>query len=235
MPVQTDDHAGHDTDDTDDGGDAQRGVAAVYEEAEDNGHQDEHDGDDGGGSVGGRSLQIHETVSGVGCLEGVGHDGGEGRHHQDQGQVSEHDEQLLGLGADGVADDLTDGLALVADGGKQGAEVMYAAEEDAADQDPQHHGHPAEHSGLNGAVDGTGTGDGGEVMAHQHGSLGGAVVLAVFHGMSRSRTGVIHTPLLGQPTAVENIAYDQNGTADDQEQSSIHKALSFLNNFFICL
>ena len=112
---------------------------------------------------------------------------------------------------------------------------MDTAEEDAADQHPQHHGHPAEHSGLNGAVNGAGTGDGGEVMAHQHGGLGGAVVLAVFHGMSRRGTGVIHTPLFGQPTAVENVTYDQNGTADDQEQSSIHKALSFLNNFFICL
>ena len=72
-------------------------------------------------------------------------------------------------------------------------------------------------------------------MAHQHGSLGRAVILAVFHGMSGGSTGVIHTPFLGQPTAVENIAYDQHGTANDQEQSSIHKALSFLNNFFFCL
>ena len=222
VPVQTDDHADHDTDNTDNGGDAQRGIAAVYEEAEQDSHHDEQDGDEGGGGVGSGGSQIHSAVSGVGSLEGVGHDGGESGNHQDQGQVSEHDEQLLGLGADGVTDDLTDGLALVADGSEQGAEVMDAAEEDTADQDPQHDGDPAEDSGLDGAVDGAGAGDRGKVMAHQHGSLGGTIVLTIFQLMSRSRTGVIHTPLLGQPAAVENVTYDQNGTANDQKQSSIH-------------
>ena len=235
MPVQADDHAGRDADDADDSGDAQRRVAAIDKEAEDDGHQDEHDGDDGGGGIGGGSSQIHSAVSGVGSLEGVGHDGGEGRHHQDQGQIGEDDEQLLSLGADSVADDLADGLTLMADGGEQRTEVMDAAEEDTADQDPQHHRDPAKHSGLDGAVDGAGAGDGGKVMAHQYGSLGRAVILTVLHGMSRRRTGVVHAPLLGQPTAVENIAYDQDGTANDQEQSSIHKALSFLNSFFFCL
>ena len=235
MPVQADDHADHDADDADHSSHAQRRVAAIDKEAEQDGHQDEHDGDDSGGGVGRGSGIVDRALSGVGSLEGVGHDGSEGSHNKDQGQVSEHDEQLLGLGADSVADDLTDGLALVADGSEQRTEVMHAAKEDTADQDPQHHGDPAEHSRLNGAVDGAGAGDGGEVMAHQHRSLGRAVVLAVFHGMSRSRTGVIDAPLFGQPAAVENIAYDQNCAADDKEQSSIHKALSFLNKFFFCL
>ena len=35
--------------------------------------------------------------------------------------------------------------------------------------------------------------------------------------------------------AVENISYDQHGNANDQEQSSIHKLLSFRNNFLFCL
>ena len=235
VPVQADDHADHDADDADDRGNAQRRVAAIDKEAEQNGHQDEHDGDDGGGSVGGGSGIVDSSVSGVGGLEGVGHDGGKGRHHQDQGQVSEGDKQLLGLGADSVADDLADGLALMTNGGEQGAEIVDAAEEDTADEHPQHHRHPAEHSGLNGAVDGAGTGDGGEMVAHQHRSLGRAVVLAVFHGVSGSRTGVIHAPLLGQPAAVEDITYDQDSAADNKEQRSIHIALSFLNNDLFCL
>ena len=172
VPVQTDVHASGDTDNTDNGGHAQRSVAAVYEEAEDNGHQDEHDGDDSGGGVCGGSRNIHSAVSGVSGLEGVGNDRCKGSHHQDQGQIRENDEQFLSLGADGVANDLADRLALVANGSEQGTEVMHAAEEDAADEHPQHHGHPAEHSGLNGAVDGAGTGDGREVMSHQHGGLG---------------------------------------------------------------
>ena len=235
MPVQADDHADHDADDADDRGNAQRRVAAIDKEAEDDGHQDEHDGDDGGGGIGSGSRIVHSAVSGIGGLEGVGHDGGEGRHHQDQGQVSEGDKQLLGLGTDGVADDLTDGLALVANGGEQGAEVMHAAEEDTADQDPQHNGDPTEHSGLNGAVDGAGTGDRGEMVTHQHGSLGRTIILAILHGMGRSRTGVIHAPLLGQPAAVEDITYDQDSAANDKEQRSIHTALSFLNSDFFCL
>ena len=55
-----------------------------------------------------------------------------------------------------------DGLALMANGGEQGAEIVDAAEEDAADQDPQHNGDPAEHSGLDGAVDGACAGDRGK-------------------------------------------------------------------------
>ena len=123
----------------------------------------------------------------------------------------------------------------MANGGEQGAEVMHAAEEDTADQDPQHNGDPTEHSGLNGAVDGAGTGDRGEMVTHQHGSLGRTIILAILHGMGRSRTGVIHAPLLGQPAAVEDITYDQDSAANNKEQRSIHTALSFLNSDFFCL
>ena len=86
------------------------------------------------------AAMIHSAVSGVGSLEGVGHDGGEGRHHQDQGQIGEDDEQLLGALAPMLAA-MTSPMdsPLVADGGEQSAEVMDAAEEDTADQDPQHH------------------------------------------------------------------------------------------------
>ena len=234
VPLEADVHAHGNADDADDGGNTQRRIPAIDKEAEDDGHQDEHDGDDGGGGVGGGSGLIQHAVH-IGGLEGVGHDGGKGSHHQDQGQVCEDDEQLLGPGADGVADDLADGFALMANGGEQGAEIMDAAEEDAADQDPQHNGNPAEHSGLDGAVDGACAGDRGKVMAHQNGSLGGTVVLTVLQLMGRGDAGVIHAPLLGQPAAVENISYDQHGNANDQEQSSIHKLLSFRNNFLFCL
>ena len=235
VPVQADVHAHGDTDHTDNGGDAQRSITTVYEEAEDDGHQDEHDGDDGGGSVGGRSLQIHSAGLGISGLEGVGNDGCESGHHQDQGQIGEDDKQLLGLGADGIADDFADGLALMPDGCEQGAEIVDAAEEDTTDEHPQHHGHPAEHSGLDGAVDGACAGDGREVMAHQHGGLSGTIILAVFQFMSRGNTAVIDAPLLGKPAAIENVTYDQHNDANDQKQCSIHKVFSFPNNCFFAL
>ena len=215
MPVQADVHASGDTDNTNDGGNTQVGVAAVYEEAEDDGHQNEHDGDDGGGSIGGRRLIVNGAGLRVSGLEGVGNDGCEGSHHQNQGQIRENDKQLLSLGADGIADDLADRLALVTNGSEQSTEVMHATEEDTADEHPQHHGHPAEHSGLDGAVDGACAGDGREVMAHQHGALGGTIVLAVFQFMSRGNTAVIDAPLLGKPAAIENVAYDQHNNAND--------------------
>ena len=56
---------------------------------------------------------------------------------------------------------------------------MQAAEENAAEHAPQEHGKPAEHGCLDRSVDGAGTGDGREVMAHQNDRLRGDVVNAV--------------------------------------------------------
>ena len=106
----------------------------------------------------------------------------------------------------------------MADGGEQGAEVMDAAEEDAADQDPQRAGQPAEAGGADGAGDGARAGDGREVVAHQDGGLGGDVVDAVLQGVGRG--GLVEladAPLLAQPAAIEDIADDQHSDADDEK------------------
>ena len=50
--------------------------------------------------------------------------------------------------------------AVVADRGEQGAEVMHCAEENAADDNPQENGNPAEDCGLDRSVNGARTGDG---------------------------------------------------------------------------
>ena len=113
----------------------------------------------------------------------------------------------------------------MADGGDQGAEVVDAAEEDAADDDPQSAGQPAEAEGrsVDGAGDGAGTGDGREVVAHQDGGLCGDVVDAVLHGVRGGLLIVLaHAPLLAQPASVEHIAQQQNGDADDQKYQTVH-------------
>ena len=107
-------------------------------------------------------MAVDQRARGVGheAVEGARHDGGEGPHHQHQGQEGEDDEQALGPQADAAGDDLADGAALVAQRGEQGAEVMHAAEEDAAEDDPEKDRNPSKDSRLNSTGDRTGTGDG---------------------------------------------------------------------------
>ena len=209
MELQTDDQTQDNADHTHDGGHRQGRAPAVHGQAEDDGHDDEQDRHHGHGGVG----VVGGAVGGE-AVEGAGHDGGESGHHQHQGQVREHDKQLLGPLADVDGHHLAQGLALVADRGEQRAVVMDSAEEDAADEHPQHHGHPAEDGRLNGAVNGAGAGDGGKVVSHQDGGFGRDIVHAVLQLMSRSDLGVIHAPLLGQPASVEDITGNQNGAAD---------------------
>ena len=127
MEVHADGDDGHDGDDADHAGHGHGGVPAVHQEAEDNGDGDEQQGDHGHPGVGLGGDQIHLARLGEGGAEGAGHDGGEGRHHQDQGQVGEDQKQHLGPLAHVGGNDFADGLAVVADGGEQGAEVMDAA------------------------------------------------------------------------------------------------------------
>ena len=210
VEVQADDQADDDTHHAHNGGHRQGRAPAVDGQAEDNGHQDEQNGNHGHGGVG-----VVGGAVGVEAVEGAGHDGGEGGHHQHQGQVREDQEELLGPLADVDGHHLAQGLALVADGGEQGAVVMDGAEEDAADEHPQHHGHPAEDGRLNGAVNGAGAGDGGKVVSHQDRGFGRDVVHAILQLMSWSDLGVVHPPLLGKPAAVENVSHDQDGNAND--------------------
>ena len=218
VEVHADGDDGHNGDDAHNAGNAHGGVPAVHQEAEDNGDGDEQQRHHGHPGVGLRGGKIHRTALLKGGAEGAGHDGGEGRHHQDQRQVGEDQKQHLGPLAHVGGDDLADGLAVVADGGKQGAEVMDAAEEDAADENPQRAGQPAEPGGADGAGDGAGARDGREVVAHQDGGLGGDIVNAVLQGMGGGGLVIFaDAPLLAQPAAIEDIAADQHSNADDQK------------------
>ena len=69
------------------------------------------------------------------------------------------------------------------------------------------------------------------MMTHQNGSLCGAVVHAVFQFVRGGLGGVLHTPLLGQPAAIEDIAADQDSQTDDQNNCTIHKNLAHSFSF----
>ena len=234
--VQADEGDDDDADDADDGRGTDLGAPAVDEVAEDDGYDDEQQARGRRGGVAGGVVHAHgDEVVGVavginGGLERTGNDGGEARDDEDEHQQREDDEELVGLGADVVLYDLADGAAAVTDGREQSAEVVHGAEEDTADDDPEENGQPAEHSRLDGAVDGAGAGDGREVVAHQDGGVGRDKVLVVEFGVRGSRTVGVHAPLLGKPGAVEYVAQAQKNYADNQNENCGH-TFSLLNNF----
>ena len=215
----------HDARHAQQGGPAQGHLETVDQQAEDHGQHDEQQGDGGRGAV---DVVVDQRARGIGheAVEGARHDGGEGPHHQHQGQEGKDDEQALGPQTDAAGDDLADGAALVAQGGEQGAEVMHAAEEDAADDHPDETGQPAEDGGLDGAVDGPGPGDGRKMVAQHHRSFGGHVVHAVAELVGRRGTGRIDAPDLFQPGAVDEIAQPQQGQAAKEQIQGIHDARS---------
>ena len=102
---------------------------------------------------------------------------------------------------------------------------MDTTEENTADENPEGAGQPAEAqtSSADGARDGAGASDGGEVVAHQDGGLCGDIVNTIFHGVCGGGFVVLaNAPLLAQPAAVENVATQQHSKADDQKYKTIH-------------
>ena len=219
--VVTDGH--HDDDQHDGGGDVHRAgdVTAARKDAVDDGDADEDHRNHGRllvGQVRGglRAVQVGHHG------ERVRHDGGERGHNQQQRQVCEDTEQLLRRVVDVLCDHDGQRLALMAQRREQAAEVVHGAEEDAADEHPQQHGHPAEHGRLDGAVDGAGAGDGREMMTQHHVRRRGNVVHAVFQFVRRSRILGIDPPLLRQPSAIEDIADDQDDRSNKEDKQCVH-------------
>lgn len=105
-------------------------------------------------------VGLNMRPAGVKAVERTRHDGGEGRHDQQQRQIGEDQEQTLRPNPDVLGNNFTDGSALVPDGGDERAVVMHGAEKDAADENPQQTGQPAEKGRLNGAVDRSRASDG---------------------------------------------------------------------------
>lgn len=159
MEIHADCHAEHDGTYAKDGGSHHAGVAAIYRKAEDDGYGDKEQGYHGYGRLGGTLRFVQHAVF-IDGTEGGSHDGRKGRHHQDQSQIGENNEKLLCPFGHIGGNDFADGLAIVADRGKEGAEVMDAAEEDTAHQHPQGYRQPAEHGSADRACNRAGAGNG---------------------------------------------------------------------------
>ena len=213
MEVQAQKDNDDNSDDTDDRGCKERRISAVDTEAEEDGQDDEQERNHCRRGIGSACCHIQCAGFRVGCLEGSCNHGGERSDHKKEGQVCEDQEHLLHSAAHRVGDDLADGLSPVADRCEQSTKVMDAAEEDTADQDPEHNRNPAEDGCLYWSGDGACTGDGGEVVAHQDSRLGGDIVDTVVLLLCRSLARGIHAPDSGKPTAVEDVATGQNDNA----------------------
>ena len=157
------------------------------------------------------------------AVEGAGHDVHEGGHHQDGEEPAEEQEELLTRLADVGLNDIADGAPLVLHRGVHGGEVLDGAEEDAAQQDPQQHRHPAEDRGLDGAVDGGGAGDGGELVAEDHVGVRRNIVHAVLQLVGRRLGLGVDAPGPGQIAAVDEIGRQQYDNGDDQNHQPVHE------------
>ena len=216
MPVEADVHCNGDQGNADNGGNTERCVSSVDEEAEQDSQNDEEDGDHRGAGVCGARRVVDSSAFKVGSLEGVCNDRAECGDDEQKGQVSEDDKQALCLQTDTVLNNRADGLALVANRREQGAEVVHTAEEDTADEHPQCNGNPAENCGLDRSVYRACAGDGGEVVSHKDRRFCGDIVHAVFHSVSGGGLAGVYSPFFGQPSAVEDVTNDEDGDADDK-------------------
>ena len=137
-------------------------------------------------------------------------------------QPAEQQEQLAAQLADVLLDQQAHGLAVVLDAGIQGAEVGDSAEKDAAQQNPEQDGQPAEGRGLDGAGDRAGAGDGAELMAEHGPAVGGNVVLAVVETDGRGFGGGINAPGPGDPAPIEGVGRNQAHRRDQDDNECVH-------------
>jgi len=144
------------------------------------------------------------------AVESAGDDGGEGRDDEQEGQVRENDEQLLGTRPDVVRNDGADRLPPVPNRRKKGPEIMHGPEEYTPEEYPQQNRKPAENSGLNGAVNRACARDGRKVVPQKDGGFCRNIVLSVVNFVGRGFPLWVYPPLLCQPGPVCNVAYDQH-------------------------
>lgn len=110
----------------------------------------------------------------------------------------------------------------MADRSEERAEIMDAAEENAADENPERDRQSSEHGSPDRSRNRACTCNRGEMVPHEHRSFSGDIVNPVFHCMSRCRDiSLTHAPLFHQPAAVENIAAEENSETNREQYKRI--------------
>ena len=218
--VRTDDEGQHDENDADDALFPAGEVELLLDEAEDDSEDHEHDGDHTGSAVGLSSL--HQSSVGAEGVEGSGDHVSKRCNDDAAEQPAEQQEQLAAGLADILLDQHAHALAVILDGSVQSAEVGDGTEEDAAQQDPQQNGQPAESGSLDGTGDRACTGNGAELVGEHRPTVGGNIVPAILMDNSRGLGGGVDAPLVCQPAAVECVSTEQTHGGDQYDDQRIH-------------
>ena len=148
------------------------------QKTENHGRCDEQHGN-GCGSCAVVVQRYRSVCSGSKAVEGAGNHGGEGCDDEKREQPAEQGEEASSFFADVLLNDHSDGFSIIFDGGIQGTEILYGAEEDTADEEPEENRHPAENGCKDRALDRTGTCNGGELMREDGQLRGRNIVLSV--------------------------------------------------------
>ena len=226
--VCTDHERQNDEDDADDALLPAGEVELLLDQAEDDGEHHEHDGDHAGSTVG--LCGLDQSTIGAKGIEGAGDHVSKRCDDDAAEQPAEQQEQLAAGLADVLLDQHTHGLAVVLDGSIQSAEVGHSTKEDAADQDPQQNGQPAEGGSLNGTGDRAGTCDGAELMGENGPAVRRNIIAAVFVDDSGGLSLGVDAPLVCQPASVEGVSTQQTHGCDQNDDQRVHYLLplSFL-------
>ena len=210
MPVVANYHTDNNCCHTDNSRNDQRCISSVYHHTENDCNDDEQNGNHSSRCICRTRHLIQCTALRISRLERICYDRSKGCYYQNQGQIRERQEQLLCTAADALCDDLTDRLSFIADRCKQRTEIVNCSKEDTTDQYPEHNRHPTKYSRLNRPVDRTCACDGGKMVTHQHRGLCRYIVISVFQFMCRCGSFRVNSPLLCQPSAVEDVAKHKN-------------------------
>ena len=125
-----------------------------------------------------------------------------------------------------VADHLRDRTGFVANGGHERREVVHAADEDAADEDPQECRHPAErHSGEDRADDRSGRRNRREMLPEQELRRDRLVVDVVSERDGGGGSVAIELEEPGEQAAIDAVGEQQDDGARDEDGEQAHGGL----------
>ena len=171
------------------------------------------------------------SVNGRGEHERLADHVGEGGDDDDAEQPAEQQEQATAGLADVLLDELSERLAVVLHRSVQGTKVVDGAKEDAADEDPEHDRQPAKGHGDDRTRDRASTADRAELVRERGEGGDGREALAVLHALGRREGLFVNAPLVGQPSAIAQIAAGEHRRGHNHEQNSVHYISSSKKNF----
>ncbi len=187
--------------------------------AKDHGNEGEQDGDGTSAAGGIRTWQINGTGS-IRChRKGAGHHGGEGGDDDDAEQPAEQQEQATAGLADVLLDELSERLAVVLHRSVQGTKVVDGAEEDAADEHPEHDGQPAKGHGDDRTRNRASTADRAELVRERGEGGDGREVMPVLHAASGRERLAVNAPFVGQPSAIPQVTCGEHNRRDHHQHN----------------